>query len=188
MLRVLSQIGLLIVSLNCFAAESGNPFNKALPPAPPMPNGLTMPELEEVLPRGFVENKGVFDTIEIVGRSESVAVLRYPMMGSSITATNQGISYRQVTVRDGRQTFIGGRSFKVNLPKGETTVQFVEAKSGKIFWEGDLSTPRVYYSTPNQTDFQYTPPLSAGVGIGQGSNTTSPNQAPNAMSMVPTLK
>lgn len=162
----------ITVSATSYAAENSNPFN----PQPIVPAiGQTFPQLlDDPLPQTFTENRSIFDTLEIVGRSTTFAVLRYPMVGT----TTQGTSYREFIVKSGKNSFIGGRSFKAVFPQGGTNVLLVD-KNGKILWEGDLSAPKTYQITPNVIDYQYTPPVSAGAGIGQslaGSTSIAGNQ------------
>lgn len=189
----------LMACVNAHAAEYANPYSpyppapSAVPSAPPPPlpmpmGGMPHLALDDALPPAFTENRSVFDVLEVVGRSATFAVLRYPMTGSSAganvgTSTSasanagagaatsaQGISYRKLIVRSEKTAFIGGRSFKVVLPGGGTNVLLVDSKNGKVLWEGDLSEPKIYYTSPNVTDYQYTPPASAGTGVGQASN------------------
>jgi len=72
---------------------------------------------------------------------------------------------------------IDGREFKAKFAE-DTSVQLLNTK-GKVVWEGDLSMPKVYQPTPNITDYQYTPPISAGADIGQKSGGAA--QAPSPM-------
>jgi hypothetical protein len=160
------------------SADYANPYFIA-----PLPvvhgSGLnTGPSMDSPLPQAFTENKSIFDMLEVIGRGVNFAILRYPMIGTSMTATPvsgstaaapQGISYRELIVKTDKQVLIGGRSFKVILPAGETNVQLANDKNGHILWEGDLSGPKVYNTNPNVVDYQYTPPTTAGTGIGQTS-------------------
>lgn len=168
---------IVLASVSSHAADNSNPF---VPAAGAALHAQPQLSLDDPLPQSFTENKSIFDLIEVVGRNSNFAVLRYPVSGSSgaalsggtgvvATASTQGVSYRELVVRGGRNTFIGGHSFKVELPRGNTNVLLV-GKNGKVLWEGDLSAPKVYYVNPPATDYQYTPPMSAGAGIGQSVN------------------
>lgn len=192
----MNRIALILLTLyavSSHATEEANPFSRlpappaaapllSAPPAPPPP-----PPAEESLPASFVENRSVFDLLEVVGRSDTSAVLRYPMAGSTGgvgggASAAQGQAFRTVIVHDGQAVFIGGRSYSVVLPRGATNVLLVDGKRGKTLWEGDLSAPRVYQAAPNVTDFQYSPPAAAvGSGIGfrsTGSATPMPGSQP----------
>lgn len=164
-------LAMMLFAASSSAAENSNPF---ILPAPPSVAGMAFPPPDESLSQAFTENRSVFDVLEVVGRTATLAVLRYPMVGV------QGASYRELIVRKGRASFIGGRSFKAVLPCAGTNVLLVDSKSGKVLWEGDLSSPKIYHVNPNMVDYQYTPPVSAGTGVGQstsGSNASSPVQS-----------
>ena len=169
---------IMMACVSSHAAENTNPFilNQPLPVTPV--GGLPRPSLDDPLPQSFTENRSLFDMIEVVGRGTDFAVLRYPMVTTSSTgqtagaATSQGVSFRELIVRSDKTSFIAGRSFKAVLPGGGTNVLLVDSKSGKVLWEGDLSGPKVYYTNPNIMDYQYSPPLSAGAGVGQSTGGT----------------
>lgn len=174
MKRLLTLL-LLAVCANGFAADYANPYSPQPLPLAPSMGGMPhpiVPSLDDPLPQAFTENRSLFDIIEVVGRGRDFAVLRYPTVTTSSTgqagaATSQGIAYRELIVKSDKTSFIGGRSFKAVLPGGGTNVLLVDGKNGKVLWEGDLSGPKVYYTSPNMMDYQYSPPLSAGAGVGQ---------------------
>ena len=158
----------MTISMVCHA-ENQNPFVPPLPQPHAAGPVFPPPPLDEPSPQNFTENRSVFDTLEVIGRGAKFAILRYPMSGGAAGATTstQGVSYRELIIRSERNASIGGRSFKVVLPIDGTNVLLVDNKSGKVLWDGDLSAPKVYYATPNVADYQYTPPVAAGTGVGQ---------------------
>lgn len=164
----------MMISMPCFSADHSNPFVSPLPPPAIDSASPAAPALEDPLPKSFSENRSVFDMMEVVGRGANSAILRIPMtsgqsnMGAPVGAatTAQGMSYRQLVVKSGRDIFVGGRLYKVALPKDGTSVVLADSK-GRIAWEGDLQGAKVFNVSPNISDYQYSPPLSAGNGIGQ---------------------
>lgn len=164
----------MMISLACHADDNSNPFvsPSSLPPASAassLPRAAS-PMLDEPLPLSFTENRTMFDLLEVVGRGANFAVLRYPITGAANIGgggSAQSVSYREFIARNGKNILIGGRSFKVTLPHGGTNVLLVDGKNGKVLWEGEMSAPKVYYANPAIADFQYTPPVSAGTGVGQ---------------------
>lgn len=184
-MRFFAVILVMGVSVACHATENSNPFVSPPPVFPDAPPPrVAPPAQDDQPPQSYTENRSLFELIEVVGRSATFAVLRFPMVGSSnasmtggahvggasgAAAAAQGVAYRELIVRSGRKTFIGGRSFQVELPVGSTNVLLLDGKNGKVLWEGDLSGPRIYYANPNVADYQYTPPAAAGAGVGQTS-------------------
>lgn len=150
------------------AASTGNPHLSA-PPDAPLPS--------------FFENKSVFDTLEVVGRTDTCATLRYPQAGygSAGGAPSGGVpppgspgggsgaaasmNFRVTTVKHGDSVFLGGRKYKVALDKEVTLVRLLDITQNRVVWEGDLSAPKSYSAPPNMADYQYAPPISAGAGI-----------------------
>lgn len=171
---VVVPLVMMLSAVSSYAAENSNPF---VLPAPPPVAGMTLPSLDEPLSQSFTENRSVFDLLEVVGRTATFAVLRYPMAGSGATTGVQGVSYRELIVKKGQASFIGGRSFKAVLPSTGTNVLLVDSKNGKVLWEGDLSAPKIYHVNPNIADYQYTPPVSAGTGVGQATSGSTVGQS-----------
>jgi hypothetical protein len=176
----------VIFSAQCFAADNSNPFTLASAGGPGALLDAALPSQikEDVLPMSFTENRTLFDMLEVVARSANSAILRYPVMvvtpgaAAPIAGGAQGVTYRDLVFKKGQVKLIAGRSFKAVFPVGETNVQLLDSK-GKIVWEGDLSSPKVYSVNPNMIDYQYTPPPSAGTGVGQTIVSTSPSSTPS---------
>ena len=154
-----------------FAAAGENPF-VAMPspssmPLPSMPKDL---HAEEEVPKGYSDNKNVLDAMEVVGRDDNYVTLRYSNSGSG-TKTS-GTTYKVATIKNGDNIYLGGHSYKVSFLSNETGVRFL-GHDGRVAWEGDLSTTPVYEFAPKATDYQYSPPMTAGVGVGQSSHGSS---------------
>lgn len=172
----------MMISAPCFSAGNSNPFVALPAPDQLVMNSNPAATLDEPLPQSFTENRSVFDMIEVVGRAANSAVLRIPItsvqpqsgmaVAGGAMASAQGISYRQVIAKNGRDIFVGGRLFKVTLPADGTLVVLAD-KRGRVAWEGDLQGPKVFNVSPNMADYQYSPPLSAGKGIVQSTSSSA---------------
>jgi hypothetical protein len=180
-MRLAFLIATMMVWANCLAADDSNPFairggGASLPPLPPS-------AMDEPLPPSFVENRSLFDALEIVGKTSSLVILRYPIINTRVAASGAaggaavgGLTYRELYFRRGQVRLIDGREFKARF-NDETSVQLLNT-SGKVVWEGDLSMPKVYQSAPNIVDYQYIPPISAGADIGQKSSGAAQSSSP----------
>lgn len=151
-----------------FAQPPSSPAEMAMPQRPAMPTDMLLPS--------YSENKSVFDVLEVVGRTDTHATLRYPQAGVNPTggAGQPGspagggaasLNFRVVTVKHGESIFLSGRKYKVALDKSVTLVRLLDIAQNRVIWEGDLSAPRTYSVMPNMTDYQYVPPVSAGAGV-----------------------
>ena len=197
-MRTLAILSILI--LPCSALAETPNFFVPLPSTPTPIGNTTQPvgmsaATDAPLP-SFSDNKSVFDMLEVVGRSDTHATLRYPQMGlatpgANLQAGQQGnmasgagaaigaMNYRVMSVKQGGVILLNGRKYFVLLNKDDETVRLLDSSKKNIVWEGDLSAPKSYSVSPNLADHQYAPPMSAGAGVSvEGSSTLS--QQPNA--------
>lgn len=128
-----------------------------------MASAQAAPLLEQV-PPAFTENRNIFDSLAVVGLSQSHATLRYPMVGAAQTgptmnpsqgmpgapgaAAMQSQSFRVLTVKDGDPVWLAGRRYTVK--KEGDTVQILsgKGKSAEVVWIGQLEAPRSFTAPP----------------------------------------
>lgn len=127
-----------------------------------MASAQAAPLLEQV-PPAFTENRNIFDSLAVVGLSQSHATLRYPMVGAQTGPTmspNQGMpgapgvaamqaqSFRVLTVKDGDPVWLAGRRYTVK--KEGDTVQILsgKGKNAEVVWIGQLEAPRSFTAPP----------------------------------------
>ena len=115
-----------------------------------------------------------FSALEVVAITATHAIIRHldenlqsraRSSGSATESTAQSASYRTSIVRNGGPLHLGGHHLTVRLSDEGESVMIYDGDL--VVWEGFLSSPRTLIVEPDDGEGDFTPPPSAGYGVGE---------------------